>query len=109
MPGACKIRQHTAPHAAGDGKKMGAVLPTHGLDVHQAKVNLIHQGGGLQSVTRIFPGHAAVGHAVEFLFDYGVSLFECLVVSAAPRLEKLCDFDFRETLRTVHGCRACLG
>ena len=46
---------------------------------------------------------------MEFLFDYGVSLFECLVVSAAPRLEKLCDFDFRETLRTVHAAALAWG
>ena len=76
------------PHLlAGDGEKMSPVLPTHRVHIHQPEVDLVYQGSGLQRVAGIFPGHAAVGHAVEFVFNDRGQPFECLVVSAAPRFE----------------------
>jgi hypothetical protein len=41
----------------------------------------------LQSVPRIFPGHAAVGHPVQFVLDHRSQLFQRLVVSRAPRFK----------------------
>src|SRR5271165_1778620 len=87
IPGTRKIRQDAAHHPGGNGEKMSAILPIHRVDIHQAEVNLVDQGGGLQSVTRIFPSHAAVRQSVQLVFDHRSQLRQRPVVPGAPRFK----------------------
>jgi hypothetical protein len=50
-------------------KKVRAILPFHRLSADQAHVSLVHQRGGLESVTRPFTPHVGSSHAAKLAID----------------------------------------
>ena len=46
-----------------------ALPPLDLLDVHQAQVGLVHQGGGLQGLTRLFLGQLVRRQFAQFVVD----------------------------------------
>src|SRR5262249_48627356 len=59
----------------GRGVEMAAAVPVLGLlDVHQAQVRLVDQGGGVERLARVFVGQLVRGQGAQLLVDQGQEL-----------------------------------
>ena len=63
-------------HLRGDAEELGPVLPVHFMLIDQTQINLVHQGGRLQRVSRAFPVEEADGLPVQLVVDQRKQRFE---------------------------------
>src|SRR6476661_7379352 len=78
-----------ATHQAGTNRvEMRPILPIDALHVHQPKIDLMNQRGGLKSVARLLRGHVPPGQAMEFAIDNRHELLERTIVARSPGLEQ---------------------
>ena len=66
------------------GEKMRPILPVGALGVHQMKVGLMHQGGGLERISRTLIPHIPAGNTTKFVIDQGRQPLQRRLVPAAP-------------------------
>jgi len=77
------------PHQfCGHGEKVRAVLPLNALGVDKAHVRLVHQCGGLQTVSGTLASHAAPRDPMELVLDHRQQTPERLVIAIPPRVQK---------------------
>ncbi len=68
--------------------------------VDEPQVGLVHQGGGLERVPRLFPPEIALGLPAQLVVDDGHEPVERGLVAAAPRLEQTGH-------ALIGGCHSC--
>ena len=81
------IHQNLPHQPGGDSQEMRPVLPVHLRLVHQFKVDLIDQRGGLQGVALALHPHVVLGDAPQFPFNQRDQLVETIPVSGPPAEE----------------------
>src|SRR5262249_54559562 len=81
--------QQDAPHdLSGASKEVGAVLPIDLPKVHQTHIRFMHQGRGLEGLTRLAGAHATACDPAKFQVDPGSQPFEGAGVSLGPGAQK---------------------
>ena len=76
VPFARVIHQDMAHHPGGDAQELGTALPIELLDAGKLQIELVHQGGGLQSPIAALGGENSSGQTRK-----------SVLVAAAPILE----------------------
>ena len=82
-----KVNENAPHQPRADREEVGAILPTHVLELHQPQVDLVDERRGLQRVTFIFPGHLAARQAVQFVVDQGRQVLQGGLVPVSPGSE----------------------
>src|SRR5687767_6510314 len=73
---ACSVYQDSSHGLGSHSVKVGSILPSHSLVIHQSKINLIHQVYGLECMTESFAAHITVGHAAKLFIHQQHQLVE---------------------------------
>ena len=83
------IYQNAPHHRGGNGEKMGAILPLHSFIIHQPHMGFIHQGRGLEAMSRTLALHVPASQAMELVVNDGRQTVEGALISVAPGAEDL--------------------
>ena len=84
LPAASMAHENAPHHLRGDAEELRAILPAHFILIDEPEINLVHQGGGLQSVIRAFPAEETDRLPVEFLVDQRKQRLERARITASP-------------------------
>ncbi len=77
------VHEDAAHHHRGQPKKLGAVVPVDISLIDQARIGLVDEGRGLESVIAALPSHECPREASKLFVHYGLELFGCFDVAAA--------------------------
>jgi len=75
-----------------DGKEVGAIFPSHSLNIRKTKISLVYQGARLEGLSGLLPAHVSVRDVVQFGVNQRGQLIERLPVAVAPGAQKPRDF-----------------
>jgi hypothetical protein len=85
------VHQNLPHESGGDGNKVFPVLGLKRALPGQSQVSFVHQGRGLQSVSRALLLQVMVGPGVEFVVDEGNQGFQGFSIARFPFIEQLAD------------------
>jgi len=83
-PTAGMIHQDLPHHLGGHGKKMGSILPGHGVVARQAQICLVHESSRLECVIGLLSRQTAAGDAAKFIVNERDQSFSGRGISTTP-------------------------
>ena len=97
-PGARGVHQNAAHHLRRHRKELGSLAPFHVAHIHQSKIDLMDQRGGLKNVPLALVLHEAARHPMQFAVDPFRQPVQRFLIAVAPGSQQV-----RDLGAVVHG------
>ena len=89
------IDQNLTHQSCGHAEEMGTILRRRVSASHQSQIGLVHEGGRLQRVTRLFLAQTCAGHPPQFVVHEWEQPLQSLRIPCLPPLQETCDVVIR--------------